>query len=167
MLWLAQTSQDLFWTRNGEILEQNQGSDPGRRKTGWLPAQPPLVSIAHQGWKHSVSKSPAGSCNLKKKSSNPFWKCLEVQLKALWPSVVSSLHKNIKTATVAQLLSQVWLFATPRTVAHQTPLSVGFPVKNVGAGCHVLLQVIFLIQSPNLISCITGGRLAAEPQSSN
>ena len=28
---------------------------------------------------------------------------------------------------VVQLLSHIWLFATPWTVAHQTPLSIGFP----------------------------------------
>ena len=32
-----------------------------------------------------------------------------------------------------QLLSCVWLFATPWTVALQAPLSMGFPGKNTGA----------------------------------
>ena len=27
---------------------------------------------------------------------------------------------------------------TPWTVAHQSPLSVGFPGKNTGVGCHLL-----------------------------
>ena len=28
----------------------------------------------------------------------------------------------------------------PRDTAHQTPLSLGFPGKNTGVGCHFLLQ---------------------------
>ena len=31
-------------------------------------------------------------------------------------------------------------FATPWTVAHQAPLSMEFPSKNTGVGCHFLLQ---------------------------
>ena len=38
----------------------------------------------------------------------------------------------------AQLLSHVQLFATPWTVAHQASLSVAFPSKNTGVGCHFL-----------------------------
>ena len=41
-------------------------------------------------------------------------------------------------------------FATLWTVAHQAPLSVGFPGKNTGVGCRFLLQVIFLSQGLNL-----------------
>ena len=37
------------------------------------------------------------------------------------------------------LLSRVRLFATLWTVACQTPLFMGFPGKNTGVGCHVLL----------------------------
>ena len=45
-------------------------------------------------------------------------------------------------AVVVQSLSHVWLFATPWTVAHQAPLSKGFPSKNTGVGCHFLLEGI-------------------------
>ena len=38
---------------------------------------------------------------------------------------------------------------TPWTVAHQAPLSVGFPGKNTGVGCHALLQGIFLTRGWN------------------
>ena len=41
------------------------------------------------------------------------------------------------------LLSHVRLFATPQTVAHQAPLSMGFPGKNTGVGCHFVLYGIF------------------------
>ena len=43
----------------------------------------------------------------------------------------------------------------PQTVAHQAPLSMGFPSgvlpvgKNAGVGCHFLLQGIFLTQRSN------------------
>ena len=43
-------------------------------------------------------------------------------------------------------LSPVQLLATPRTVARQDPLSMDFPGKNTGAGCHFLLQGIFPVQ---------------------
>ena len=45
-----------------------------------------------------------------------------------------------------KLLSHVWLCAAPWTVACQVPLSMGFPGKNTGVGCHFLLQEIFLTQ---------------------
>ena len=41
-------------------------------------------------------------------------------------------------------------FVTLWTVACQFPLSVGFPRKNTGMGCHFLLQVTFLTQRLNL-----------------
>ena len=47
-------------------------------------------------------------------------------------------------------LSRVWLFVTPRTVARQAPLSLGFSGKNIGVGCHILLQGIFATQGLNL-----------------
>ena len=53
------------------------------------------------------------------------------------------------------LLNQLWashvrLFAPPWTVAYQAPLSMDFPGKNTGVGCHFLLQEIFLTQGSNL-----------------
>ena len=46
----------------------------------------------------------------------------------------------------ALLLSPVWLFVTPWTVAHQAPLSTDSLGKNSGVGCHFLPQGIFLTQ---------------------
>ena len=40
----------------------------------------------------------------------------------------------------AQSLSHVQLFETPWTISHQAPLSMQFPNKNTGVGCHFLLQ---------------------------
>ena len=34
---------------------------------------------------------------------------------------------------------------TPWTVAHQVPLSIGFPSKNTGVGCHFLLKGILIL----------------------
>ena len=48
-----------------------------------------------------------------------------------------------------QLLSHVQLFVTPWAVAHQVPLSMGFPSKNTGVGFHFLFQGIFMIQGLN------------------
>ena len=52
-------------------------------------------------------------------------------------------------------LSRVRLFATPWTVAHQAPLSMGFTRQEYGWGCHFLLQGIFSTQgsNPGLLHC--------------
>ena len=39
--------------------------------------------------------------------------------------------------------------AIPWTIALQAPLSMGFPVKNTGVDCHLLLQGIFPTQESN------------------
>ena len=36
------------------------------------------------------------------------------------------------------------MLVTPWTIAPQAPLSMDFPGKNTGVGCHFLLQGIFL-----------------------
>lgn len=41
----------------------------------------------------------------------------------------------------AQLLSGVRLFATPWTIAHRAPMSMGFSRKNIGVGCYFLLRI--------------------------
>ena len=40
--------------------------------------------------------------------------------------------------------------ATPQTVACKAPLSMDFPDKNTGVGCHLFLQGIFPTQGSNL-----------------
>ena len=56
---------------------------------------------------------------------------------------------------VVQLLICVQLFETLRTVVCQAPLSMGFPGKNTGVGCHFLHQEIFPTQglNPGLLHC--------------
>ena len=51
---------------------------------------------------------------------------------------------------VVQLLSHVWLFATPWTIAHQVSLSMGFSRQQYWTGCDFLLQGIFPTQGLNL-----------------
>ena len=43
----------------------------------------------------------------------------------------------------------VWLFATPWTVAHQAPLTTGFPRQEYWVCCYFLLQEIFPTQRLN------------------
>ena len=47
---------------------------------------------------------------------------------------------------------------TPWAVAHQSPLSMEFPVKNTGVGWHFLLQGIFLIPGIESTSPLLTGR---------
>ena len=83
-----------------------------------------------------------------------------------WPLDITDLNKPLSPTSQAPwnrssayVLSYAQLFATPWTVAHQAPLSIGyFPGKNTGVGCQFLLQGIFSIQSSNpsplCVSCI-------------
>ena len=48
-----------------------------------------------------------------------------------------------------QSLGIVQLFATPGTLAHQGPLSMGFPRKDYWRGLHFLLQRFLLTQGVN------------------
>ena len=63
----------------------------------------------------------------------------------------------------AQLLSHVWLFVSLRTVAHQAPLSKGFPKQEDWSGLCFLLQGLFATQgwNPRLLS-LAGGFFTAE-----
>ena len=47
------------------------------------------------------------------------------------------------------MLRHVQLFVTPRTGAHQAPLSMEFSGKNTGVGCYLFLQGFFLTQGSN------------------
>ena len=54
--------------------------------------------------------------------------------------------------------SHVQLFTIPWTVACQAPLSMDFPGKNTGVGCHFLLQGVFPTQgsNPHLLCLLHG-----------
>ena len=64
------------------------------------------------------------------------------------------------------LLSCVWLFATPWSVACQTAVSIEFSRQDTGLGCHFLLQWIFQTQGLNshlLSPALQVDSLPAEP----
>ena len=48
--------------------------------------------------------------------------------------------KSLLMKVKVELLSHVQLLATPWTAAHQAPLSMDFPGKSTGVGCHCLLR---------------------------
>ena len=53
-------------------------------------------------------------------------------------------------ACMLSRFSCFWLFVTPRAVAHQAPLSMGFSLQEYWSGSPALLQGIFQIQGLNL-----------------
>ena len=66
------------------------------------------------------------------------------------PNVIPLISQYVLSHSFNQyVLSHVWLFATPWTVACWAPLSVGFSSKNIVMSCHVLLQGIFPTQGSN------------------
>ena len=72
----------------------------------------------------------------------------QIYLNILYISDSSFFHMH--TCAVLSRFSNVQLFATLLTVAHQTPLSTGFSrSKNTEVGYHALLQRIFLSQGSN------------------
>ena len=56
----------------------------------------------------------------------------------------------ISLCVCVKLLSCIWLFATPWTVACKAPLSMGFSRQKYWSGSHFLLQGIFPTQGLNL-----------------
>ena len=66
---------------------------------------------------------------------------------------VGNLGLSLKLAQLLLLFSCSVVsvcFATVGTAARQAPVSMGFPGKNAGVGCHFLLQGIFPTQGWNL-----------------
>ena len=61
---------------------------------------------------------------------------------------MAAVTMKVKKVKVKSL-SHVWLFATPWTIAHQSPPSMGFSRQDTGVGCHSLLQGTFLTQGSN------------------
>ena len=62
----------------------------------------------------------------------------------------SSIVRLTVWIIVFRCFSHIQLFATPWTVAHQLLCPWDYPGKNIGVGCHSLLQGIFLTQGSNL-----------------
>ena len=73
-----------------------------------------------------------------------------MQTKNFMPRKTNINIRNISCSPQpVSMLSRGQRFGTPWTVAHQTSLSMEFPGKNTGVGCHFLLQVIFPTQASN------------------
>ena len=72
---------------------------------------------------------------------------------------------GLRRGPAPSLVPDVRLFATPRTIVHQAPLSMEFPGKNTRMGCRFLLQGIFPTQGQtrvSRVSCVAGRFLTAE-----
>ena len=54
--------------------------------------------------------------------------------------VAISFSNAWKRKVKVKSLSRLWLLATPWTAAYQAPLSMDFPGKSTGVGCHCLLR---------------------------
>ena len=70
-----------------------------------------------------------------------FWKTASPQ--PIWRAEVTNwctLNTGKWVSEWVKLLSCVWLFVTPWTVAYEAPLSKEFSGKSTGMGCHFLLQ---------------------------
>ena len=65
-----------------------------------------------------------------------------------WPNPHLAMQ-TLRWAFGWTVLSWVRLFAALWTAARQAPLSMRFSSKNIGVGCHFLLQEIFLTQGWN------------------
>ena len=61
--------------------------------------------------------------------------------------VAISFSNAWKRKVKVKLLSPVRLLATPWTAAYQAPLSMDFPGKSTGVGCHCLLHPPLLTQA--------------------
>ena len=61
-----------------------------------------------------------------------------------------------KVLSDCELLGHVWLFATPRTVVRQAPLSTHFPGRNTGVSCHFLSRWSSRPTDWTWVSCIAG-----------
>ena len=60
-----------------------------------------------------------------------------------------NIHESV-SQSVRKLVSRVWLFIIPWTIAHQAHLSMEFSGKNTVGGCHFFLHRIFPTQGLNL-----------------
>ena len=68
--------------------------------------------------------------------------------------VAISFSNAWKRKVKGESLSRVWLLVTPWTAAYQAPLSMDFPGKSTGVGCHCLMAipVFSLLLSHSLVS---------------
>ena len=95
--------------------------------------------------------------NEKERKQRSFKKEILLENPKVWLLLRSS------NVVVTELLGHVHLSATPWTVAHQDPLSMGFP-RHAGVGCHFLLQESSPPRDWTHVSCMGGGFFTTEPR---
>ena len=80
------------------------------------------------------------------------WVAYPFSIRSSWPRNQTWV---IPPQVKMKLLSCVWLFVTPWTVAQSLLHPWNFPGKSTGVGCHFLLQRIFPTQglNPGLLHC--------------
>ena len=96
-----------------------------------------------------TQKKKRGWAGWSEREKEKKWKIKVAKLTDEYNNMVIACESEVKV-----LLSRVQLCVTPRTVAHQAPLSMGFSRQETGVGCHALLQGIFLTQGSHL--CLLG-----------
>ena len=113
--------------------------------------------VLHRGWEGKSGaaaflsfKGAEAKAQKGQRACSDFWKAWEGLLEpgvsepSSYPELLSPGGQTCDSLCVCSL-SCVRLFATPRAVACQAPLSMGFP----RVGCHFLLQGIVLTQALN------------------
>ena len=83
-----------------------------------------------------------------------------------WPGWLHSTcsHCLVKCKMLLSHFSCVWLFVTLCMIACQIPHPWDFPGKNIGMGCHFLLQGIFSTQRSNpFLLCLQHWQMASLP----
>ena len=92
------------------------------------------------GWEWGLAEGEHVLCSIS------FWVLIQGRL---WLPIKLKALEGRRSSTNRRSLSHVQLFLTPWTAVCQAPLRMEFPGKNPGAGCHFLLQGIFLTQGSN------------------
>ena len=127
------------------------------------PAQPGKKYSTWENWASAIHKSPDLTCiNTKLEHNLSFllqdWLlstmlcCLGTLDFGCWSEWRHSTcsHCPVECAMLLSHFSCVWLFVTLCMTACQIPHPWDSPGKNIGMGCHFLLQGIFLTQGSNL-----------------
>ena len=123
-----------------------------RQGPGHFPSSCPVSLACSPLYRHGAAVSLRTSCPPSRMEEEKKQRSRPVQVKSL-------------PFTCACVLSHLWLFVTPWTVALQAPLSMDYPGKNTRVGCHFLLQGAYLTQESNLCiqHLLAGGFFTTEP----